>query len=280
MKSPKLWETVWEGQVPNKLSLEIVGKGGDVHLIIRTLRSTSNLVKSAVYSQFPDVELFEVEDYSKKYKPEDIESTHDLWGADFILSRDDVYPLRTYPDFSQQEAPGVEIDPLAQITEGLSTLRTGEEIWIQIPIVPVPAKSFTAKAEKEIQSILSKQNAEDENGYPAVQRLTPGELEQIRGVQHKMSKAVFLSLLRFVYIAEKDKFNKAQMGSVLGGFDQFGDNTLNSFKKDGSTVTSIDLWRRQTLVRRYRKRFMLEQYQSRSITNHAFHLNAEELTTL
>jgi hypothetical protein len=278
--SPDLWEHWWQGEVPERFSLEIISRGGDIHFIIRTLRSNLNLVKSSIYSQFPDVELFEIEDYSREYTHENLERTYDMWGADFTLRKHDAYPIRTYPEFSEKEAPGVEVDPLGQITEGMATLAPGEEIWIQIPIRPAGG-TWAKEGQEEVTGILSStEQTDDESSVPTVQRLTPGQTEQLRGIEGKIAKAGFTCKLRFMYLAEADKMNKSQMSSVLGGLEQFGDNTLNGFKPHAETKTSVNRWRNQAALRRFRKHQMLDLYQLRKINGKSFHLNPEELATV
>ncbi len=274
-----LWQHWWDGEIPEHFGLEIVSRGGDVHFIIHTLRDNLDLVKSAVYSQFPDVEIFEIEDYSKEYTHEDLERTYDLWGTDFTLAKQESYPIRTYPEFSEKEAPGVEVDPLGQITEGMASLGPGEELWLQIPIRPSD-DSWTKKGQEEIDSILGSTDTDEQGNTSAVQRLTPGQTEQIKGIERKIAKVGFQCKLRLVYLAEIDKMNKSHISPIAGGIDQFGDNTLNGFKPDSATKTSVDLWRKQNVIRRFRKHIMLNNYQKRKLNNNTFHLNAEELATI
>ena len=57
-----------------------------------------NLVENAIFSQYPDAELHEVEDYTKRLPQVLPNAEYDLFGADFTLQKEDAYPIRTYID--------------------------------------------------------------------------------------------------------------------------------------------------------------------------------------
>src|SRR3989344_4838171 len=57
----------WLGQVRPIFSFEIASFGGDVHFYIWLWEGYRKVVESAIYAQYPDVEIVEVEDYASKY---------------------------------------------------------------------------------------------------------------------------------------------------------------------------------------------------------------------
>ena len=60
-----LREIYWDGEVTNWVSLEIAGRGGEVHLCVRCSKSRRPLVEAAFFSSYQDVELVEVPDYAE-----------------------------------------------------------------------------------------------------------------------------------------------------------------------------------------------------------------------
>ena len=140
------WNTIKEkflhGAIQDYFSLEIISVSGEIHFLIRFPQIYQKIVESQIYSQAPQVELIEVEDYTKLIPPSPIQKGWDVWGTKFILSKDDPYPIRTYPDFidavsgSAPEPEGI-IDPLTYLIEALGKLQADEHIWLQIIARPV-----------------------------------------------------------------------------------------------------------------------------------------------
>src|SRR3989344_7145533 len=54
----------WEGTVRTWFSLEVVSLEGRVHFFIRTISLFKNLVEATIYAQYPDLEIYEVPDYT------------------------------------------------------------------------------------------------------------------------------------------------------------------------------------------------------------------------
>ena len=90
------------------------------------------MVQSQIYAQYPDSEITEVaEDYVNLLSASLPDDTNDLFGSEIILSKEDYYPIRTYPEF-EEKSSGPDyvkrIDPLASLAEVLSSLEVGEFI--------------------------------------------------------------------------------------------------------------------------------------------------------
>jgi len=81
------------------VSFEIVGIDGEPHFFIRTPETARSLVESALYSQYPEIEIIEVSDYAKSIPQNIPNKDWEMWGCDFMPIKPDVYPLKTYPDF-------------------------------------------------------------------------------------------------------------------------------------------------------------------------------------
>lgn len=138
-----LWQTsgetdfikrAWVGRVRPWFSLELASFGGEVHFFIWTWELYRNTVETALYAQFPDIEIHMVEDYAAKfqYDPQRWEG----FVNDYVLSKGDAYPIKSYIDFELDKDPKEEfkIEPLAQMFEYLSALKPQEQVWVQIII--------------------------------------------------------------------------------------------------------------------------------------------------
>ena len=55
------------------------------------------MIESAIYSQYPDIEIVEAEDYVDALPSVLPNKVYDLWGNNFILAKPNAYPIQTYP---------------------------------------------------------------------------------------------------------------------------------------------------------------------------------------
>src|SRR3989344_8788472 len=77
------YETYWLGKTQLSLSLEIISLEGYIQFLIRTPSKFRDLVEAAIYAQYPEAEITEVEDYIGLI-PDDIhkgQTYYKLWGA-------------------------------------------------------------------------------------------------------------------------------------------------------------------------------------------------------
>ena len=126
---------VFQGQARPWFSLEMASFGGEVHFYIWCRREWREVVESAMYAQYPEVELTEAEDYASKfaYDPD----VHECFCTDWRYEpRNDAYQFRSYIDFELDTDPKEEykVDPLAQVIERLSSIKPEEQMWMQIII--------------------------------------------------------------------------------------------------------------------------------------------------
>ena len=124
----------WSGQVRPFFSLEIAGIGGEVHFYIWCWKNYRSIVEAAIYSQYPEVELVEAEDYASKFRYDP--SIHSAFCTEwrkesYIVYKDpktgnelkvdagspeiNAYQIRTYIDFELDKDPKEEfkIDPIS-----------------------------------------------------------------------------------------------------------------------------------------------------------------------
>src|SRR3989338_7067366 len=153
-KSVSSREKWTKGTSADTFSLEMVGIDGELHFYIRCQAPQKNFVQSKVYAQYPDAEIYEVQDYTKNTLPPELPNKdYDVWGADYILTKDWPYPLVSYIDFEDKEEER-RLDTLSQYAELVSEMENGENIWLQIVISPVMTKD---KIEEKAKEILGKE---------------------------------------------------------------------------------------------------------------------------
>ena len=105
------YENWWVGRCQLPLSLEIISVGGYIKFIIRTPVKYRDLVEASVYSQYPDAQITEVQDYVGSVPKQYPNPTHLLWGAEWVPVNHEVYPIRTYKEF-EDKLSGEFKDPL------------------------------------------------------------------------------------------------------------------------------------------------------------------------
>ncbi len=291
-----------KGKVRTWFSLEICSLGGQVRFFIWTPKKMKSVIESQIYSQFPAIEVSEVEDYAMQveYNP----NITTLWATQLALTKADAYPIKTYIDYGLDKDPEEEfkIDPITPLIEFLGSIKPGEQIWIQILIqahrkenlkdLRVKEKADWKKdITKEIKKIIEEQGIiKPEEGKPAkMSDLTDSQRDVIKSMERNAAKIPFETMIRAIYIAPKDIFNGNNAGGVAGLFKQFGSQNLNGFKPNFSNGADYPWEDFKGLRAAKRKRKVFDAYRRRSIFNipyknfsgaKPFILTTEELATL
>ena len=294
-------ERIWKGQTRSWFSLEIASFGGSVRFFIWTKPKHRNALEAQIYSQYPGVEIYEAEDYTKPfyYNPE----LNNMWGCEFILTKADPFPIKTYVDYGLDKDPKEEfkIDPITPMIEFLGSLTAGHNAWIQI-IVRAHKKrrildvfdekedSWEDEMKKEKDAIIEKLKvAKEEGGFPRIP--SKGESDMIAALERSVSKLPFDVGIRSIYIADKDKYNSGNQGGILGFMKQYGSQNLNGFKPKGWFSDFDYPWDEWFHSKESLKIKILEEYKLRRYFyspwrakkfhgNKSFVLNAEELATI
>ncbi len=306
-------EQYWEGQIQEWISCEIIGVGGEVRFVIRCPKYFRNVMEAQVYAQYPEAEIREMDDYVN-LTPEDVtRGDHDLWGTELKLLKPDAYPIRTYVSFEKQVSLEEKIvDPAAAVTEVMSNLKPGEQMWIQILVQPVD-DAWKKEGEKEIKKVIgaavekrkpslvqqeigdftrrlaeapfkvpteAEKAGKEEGGWPTMmQFLSPSERNVAEVIGSNISKVGFNTKIRFIYIAKKELFSKSQrVSAMMGAINQFTIQDLNGFTPDKLTKTAADYILVNTRLNT-KKRKILKNYKLRNLDKPLFVLNIEELAT-
>jgi len=303
-----------EGQL--SFSLEIISSEGYTQFLIRTPEQFRNLVESAIYSQYPDAEIVEVDDYCEGFPNKFPNEEYDVWGTEFIQGSHYMYPIKTYKEFEHQFGPDETVfrDPMAELMELCSSLRKGEHLWYQIILIPTgfdwtddglseinkilgeaPKTSFLNKIIDSVIDLISDlsemifslwgdvESKTKEFKKLSMMELTPKQKKKIEGIEIKSSKLGFLCKIRVVYMAKKEVMNKAKVANGFVGYiKQFAALDLNNLKPDlKMTGTKVSYFNKgPRLIRR--KNNIVNNYMNRDDWGGRipFLLNTEELATL
>ena len=313
---PNFRERWIEGQFQLAISFEIVGVDGQPHFFIRLPAKFRRLVESNIYAQYPEAEISQVEDYTIKI-PQDIPNKDwNLWGMDLKLSKEDFYPIKTYNKFELEKEAKEEkrVDPLANLLESMTTLKQGEQMWLQIiakPFIgePIGGKIWIEEGRKLVDKLVRRpavitprpivQEAaeilifgpqtttlpEFREIIPPEMKLTPGERDIVTAIEEKLGKFGFISNIRFIYLAKQEIFNPAApIRMAMGFFRSISTQNLNGLRPIVETLTKIQ-WILRTRRVWLRKRRMFRYYQKRWMPffprqGGTYVLNVEELATL
>lgn len=239
----------WNGGVPPTFSFEIVSLGGTVHFYVNIWEAYRRTVEEALYSQYPEVEIVEVEDYATlfKYDPE----LHQPHCFDWRLEpNNDAYPIKTYVDWEIEEEGEEEykIDPFAQVMETLSSMRPNEQAWIQIIIIKngdtAPGDRWfkgTDRYQKQVHEAVDKIRKEVIEGphpdpnKPEQWRNTAARIEQfhvgetLRAIERNAGKINYAVGMRGVYIASPpDSFSGTAKDNFRLVWRSMGDETFRN----------------------------------------------------
>lgn len=313
--SVNFFEKWFQGIYQKSFSYEIVSSEGYTQFLIRTPLEFRNLIESSVYSQYPDAEISEVDDYTESFPHSWPDEEYDIWGTEFIQHTSKVYPIKLYKEFEHQMGPSETQfkDPMASLMDLCGSLRQGEHLWYQIVITPVGFE-WIKESEEEINKILGKKKKpkndlflkllemlgelsevfysiwgdvekkpEKEVKSKSMMELTPDEKRKVEGIQEKAGKLAFEAKIRTVYIAKKEVMNKNKVANgVIGYMKQFIALDLNNLKPDvKKTMTrAVYFLKESTLLEKKRRIFSayIERSDWRGRLPGLF--NIEELATI
>ncbi|MDD4900586.1 MAG: hypothetical protein PHS62_00530 [Patescibacteria group bacterium] len=274
-----LYEKWWLGEWQLYFSFEIVSIEGYVQFLIWTPEKYRHLVDAAIYSQYPDAEITEVNDYTEGIPTKYPDEQYDIFGGEFILVENSVYPIKTYEHFEHMmgEPETQYKDSMATLMDLMSSLKKGEQLWYQILVIPT-SSSWNEEGEEEIKKIIGEKSGdknfvdnvldfilkmladfsefvyslwgdiednkkEDKDSQFKMMNLKPRQKKQVEEIQEKVGKLGFEVKIRYVYVARKEVMNKNKVTYGMTGYmKQFNFNDLNSYKPDvgdGGTVTKV-----------------------------------------
>lgn len=299
----------WNGETRPWFSLELISIEGKIRFMMWGESARKVGMMSALYAQFPGIEVQEVEDYTKgvTYDPK----TMKIWAAEFEFTKPDPYPIKTYIDYGLDKDPKEEfkVDPLVPGIEFLGNVGPNQQVWIQILIRAHKAEqrkegtwlqktdAWKDEAEKEINKIMKRDPKSkiagklDEKGkLEEAQVISLSEIEKdvVSALGRNITKLPFDVTIRTLYIAKKESFDTPfGIGGLISFFKNFNTEHLNGFKPKKKWTPTLDApWKDyKDRKKNYYAAAGLMAYKMRSSFYPPFEgswnvLNTEELATI
>lgn len=304
-----LQEKYWEGEVTRWFTLEIVSFGGEVRFFVRAYAKQKDLIEAAFFSYYPDVEVVQVDDYVDKL-PQNLSDLYerglDMWGTEMLLSREDAYPIKTYPFFeevTEEKTLSARLDPISTFLEVLGKVKKGELVGIQILIAPAgpewkdkwaslldglrertedstptafrTAVDFPGGGPLPALSVIGGEDKKSGTDFLRSFSRTPGEIDVLEAVEKNLSKPAFDASIRFIYFSPKSIFydSFARRG-LVGAFNQYAVLNLNSFRQNYQISTRTRFWHWPHLFpdlrNEYKKQRLLSSYLKRGVPPETF----------
>lgn len=255
--------------VQEHISLEMASSAEGLGFYVFTPIQFKSFVESQIYAQYPTAEIREAVDYSKSIGASAVVS-----GTEIVLSKDFILPIKTFRDF--------EVDPLAAVTSALSSVRNGEQLWVQILVRPVD-DFWQERGHEYVQMVREGQepitlNASDimldvgkhilsvggnifpyiargpaevvppRPGPPQLPKLSAGKELDLKMIENKLSKIGFETKIRVIAVGNSADAAQQRLASAVASFKQFSTASLNSFEEDPDSPTT------STLLKSYQQR--------------------------
>jgi len=301
----------WDGETRPWYSLELISVEGNVKFMIWTEDRRKVGLQAGLFSQFPGIEIYEREDYSRAlhFDPK----TMKMWSCEMKFTKDDHYPIKTYVDYKLDKDPKEEfkVDPLVPFIEWLGTVGPNQQVWVQILIQAhkkrkKPGHLFKMHdhwedgARKEVDRILMRDPKSKVAGDPIVDSvgkptsftksptISSGEKEIAEAIERSQTKYPFDVGIRALYVGKREFFQKPfGIGGIIGGFKQFGSQHMNGLKPADRWHARLDYpwsdfksvrnqWYSKRVLMAYRRRsYFYPPFKGKSLV-----MNAEELATI
>ncbi len=286
---PNFREKWVEGELPLGpfwCSWEIASIEGKIHFYVRCLTNHRHIIESAIYSYYPEVEIKQVADYTKNV-PQNIPNKEwDLAGEDYVLAKENAYPIKTYPKFFEPQGERISqeekrVDPIISLLEDMSRLGPGEQFWCQFITTPIvdadipwrkEAKKIITKIAKRpekkektlfdevydmISTVIGGLTAPSGEGVKSIPPeksesgekemvITPGEREVLSAIEDKIKKPAYKTVIRGIYLAKRKSLN-SDHGKILRAYmNHFGTSNLNYIRFNVKTRTKVHFVLRKT----------------------------------
>lgn len=302
------YDKYWLGKTRTWFSLEMISIEGQVKFLIWMRSSWRPFIESSLYAQFPGVEVHEMpDDYARSthFDPK----TVGLWACEFIFSKPDAYPIKTYVDYGLDKDPKEEfkVDPLAPLIEFLGSIGANQQVWFQLLVRAHKGEQpkgghwwkttdkWKDGAKAEVDKILMRDPESkitgqiDESGRGQQVSISEGEKEIVTSIERGLTKLAFDVGVRAMYIADNKFFAGTNIPGIIGSMKQFNSEHLNGFKpnsKKWNPKFSYP-WQDFNNIRQNKTRKeALAAYKRRSFFFHPYKddkpliMNTEELATM
>lgn len=317
---PNFADRFRHGHKQRWFSFEIISIEGYIQFIVWTEAAMQDLVEAAIYAQYPEAEIVEVEDYTKDFPSTFPNDQYELWASDFTLAEHQAFPIRTYEEFEHNVVKDDAIkDPMGTFLESFSRIGRGEHFWFQIIIQPT-GNSWKEDSIKKIKEMMGEKSEggksplgfltdnaiSKELGASAQEivsqlgggapgegaesggdkkddkpvKLTPGQNKLIEAMEKKISKLGFKTKMRAVYIAEKSVFTPSRAVNAIIGAVNQYNNPTSNSIVPSYGVSAA--YALKNYISNNRKMLLMKAYRKRKANAGAkpFVFNIEELATV
>src|SRR3989344_442545 len=243
-------EKYWDGEVTRPYALEMASFGGEIHFYIRFYKKEKELVEAAFFAQYPDLELVQVRDYAEEL-PASVQDIYDagkdIWGVDLVLEKEAAYPIKSYREFIDEPVEEMRVDPISSFLEVMSKIKKNDFMGVQLIIIPA-GNEWKEKNEpvlKKIKEETGKRTVLTDEGdaVSSFSTRTPGETDLIRNMEEGLTKFAFDTVVRTIYISEKEGFyDSYPRRGLRGAFNQYSSLGQNSFVMNNATNTLAKIW--------------------------------------
>lgn len=264
-----------EGQSQLWYSLELISLGGKVSFVLRIPKKMRDLVEAAFYSQYPQAEITEIEDYMKNFSYDPENSDVEIFGTELKVVDDEVIPLKTYKDFEHQAAEETVIDPLSNLFESLMKVKEHEFVGIQLLIRPVDDDEWKPRGEMIVKKMIGEDvphdvkfsdvlmspinkaanfsfkdsllggghghgEASEKSQKNDWMSLTDTQKTRVGLIESKIGKPGYKTKIRILYIAPKAQYDPTKRNMFFGAFRNLGSAMTNKLKPDTKHWTGVD----------------------------------------
>jgi hypothetical protein len=288
-----LGEKYLDGEVTVWYTFEMVSFSGEIHFYIRLKKKQRMLMEAAMFSYYPEIELVEVEDYTRRLPHHILDMKaqgYNLWGSEMVLAKEGGYPLNTYIEFESPDEIH-QTDPMAGFIENLGKARKGEFVGVQYNCAPKDQTGWASEYEYIVEELRTPKMAKGHGGAVDTGELikavalqkSPGQTDVLKAVERNLSKPAFDVVIRFMYVAPKNiYYDSFPRRALKGAFNQYGSSDLNSFSMSKGASTRVRPWnfpfvfpawrniaRQQRLLHSYLEReHVIHQWMGKVLSSH------------
>jgi hypothetical protein len=240
-------------------------------------------VESRIRSEYRDIDIDEVHDYSRDldYDP----FTMNVATREYYLAKADPYPLKTFVTYEEEKE---KRDVFNELLEQLVQVSDNEHIFLQWIIRPHqrerkkiwldPTDSLHDDAHSEIAKIIGSKGD--------MSTINPQKKKLVEAIEQALKKPSFDCGVRSLYIAPSEHFSYERAQSLETILDRFGDAELNNFSaydpKDNVDWPVNDVF---SIFPALSKGYFLQMYRRRAFFSPPYYgknfvLNTEELATI
>ena len=312
-KSAITWKEKWFwGKFQAYFTFEIVSNGGQIQYYIRCIKKYRDLVEAALYAQYPEAQIVEVEDYIDQIPNDFPHEDYDCFGTELKLSKDAMFPIRRYEDFEHVGEKDLRFkDPILPMLEMMGKMRPGEHYWIQLLIMGPDSQDWRKDSlkwmrkmygieEKKKKGLIESSvgwipagvlsqvtgveigaDAESAGDDFRMWKMTPSEQDTLKAVNEKSKEIGWVSKIRMVYCAKKEVFRKGTIASMTKGIFLQYDSGMNKLGLTENVTTKDDyFWQEWQMPGRQRK--IVSRYKNRLVSGGTtpYILSSSELATL